>query len=161
MGEVNTEYFKTMEDYNFEWLNHFNSYVNLFDTITRNKEKSVIDCQATHNDRKFNIELKIRNMDMNKYDSIFIETNKVSNLLLDYVINGIEPLYINFFQTKEHLAIWNLNKLTDYGYIASIKINDKGYNKTKCEPRNLFFLKDAYIYNFNEKKNDYELTRTP
>lgn len=154
---MNSNYFKSNEDNDFEMLVKFNEETKYFDKIERCEEKNVIDAIAWKNGKKFNIELKMRYMDINKFDGIFIEPNKVAKLLLEYQINGTIPLYINFFQNQNTVAIWNLSKLTKYGYNPSVQINDKGYERNKRESRFELYTRDACICmrkNDNDKYNE-------
>lgn len=156
---MDSNYFKKNEDIDWKYLNFFNEKTKIFDTLTRNQEYDVIDARAKSKNRQFNIELKLRFVDMNKYDGIFIETNKISNLLLEYICYGYEPLYINFFQDEEHLAIWNLIKLTDFNYKPTIKIKDNGHEAYKYEPRNLIYLRDAVIYEYDSNSDKYKIIK--
>ena len=156
---MNREYFKGNEDNDYTMLKNFNNIVKLFDNVERCSEKNVIDATASRNDKSFNIELKMRYVDINKYDSIFIEPNKVCVLLLDYLTKGIIPLYINFFQTENTIAIWNLARITTYGYNPSVRINDLGYETYKNESRILLYTRDACIYTRDNNEEPYKLIK--
>lgn len=156
---MNQNYFQMNENNDFEMLIKFNEETKYFDRIERCEEKNVIDAIAWKGDKRFNIELKMRYMDINKFNSIFIEPNKVAVLLLDYQINGIIPLYINFFQNSNTVAIWNLSKITSYGYNPSVQINDKGYERSKRESRILLFTRDACVNTRENNNEPYKLIK--
>lgn len=154
---MNSNYFKSNEDNDFEMLVKFNEETKYFDEIVRSEDKNVIDAMALKGDKCFNIELKMRYMDINKFNSIYIEPNKVAKLLLEYQINGIIPLYINFFQNQNTVAIWNLSKITSYEYEPCVKIWDEGHGKYKYEARFCLYPRDACICirkNDNDKYNE-------
>lgn len=154
---MNSNYFKSNEDNDFEMLVKFNEETKYFDRIERCEDKNVIDAKALKGDKQFNIELKMRYMDINKFNSIYIEPNKVAKLLLEYQINGTIPLYINFFQNQNTVAIWNLSKITSYEYEPCVKIWDEGHGKYKYEARFCLYPRDACIcmrQNDNDKYNE-------
>lgn len=140
------EFFIESEKNDYKYFEDFCNDTKFFEDVKKNEKYSMVDAKGIRNGRDCNIELKMRMMDMNKYDTIFIECNKVSYLMLDYVSKGIIPYYVNFFQDKNHLAIWNLLKLNDFGYINNVKIRNIGYEKTVGEPRHLLYLRDAKIF---------------
>lgn len=156
---MNNNYFKTNEDNDFEMLVKFNEETNFFDKIERCDEKNVIDAIAWKNGKQFNIELKMRYMDINKFDGIFIEPNKVAKLLLEYQINGTIPLYINFFQNQNTVAIWNLSKIKKYGYNPSVQINDKGYERHKRESRFELYCRDACVCMRQNETKEYNIIK--
>ena len=154
---MNSNYFKSNEDNDFEMLVKFNEETKYFDKIVRSEDKNVIDATALKGDKCFNIELKMRSMNINQFDSIFIEPNKVAKLMLEYHINGIIPLYINFFQNQNTVAIWNLSKINSYKYDPCVKIWDEGHKKYKYEARFGLYPRDACIcmrQNDNDKYNE-------
>lgn len=143
---MNETFFNVNEDRDYNFLNEFCNQTGFFTDLSRSDKYSVIDARGYRNDRPCNIELKMRNMDMNKYDLIYIECNKVSNLFLSYATNREIPYYVNFFQDGNHIAIWNLLKLSGHRYMPSVKINNVGYERVNSEPRHLLYLRDAKIF---------------
>lgn len=156
---MNLNYFNDNENTDFKLLEEFNEKTRYFNDIERCREKNVIDAIATRGENIFNIELKMRYVDINKYNSIFIEPNKVAVLLLEYQLYGKIPLYINFFQDINCVAIWNLSKITSFGYNPSVTINDKGYEKNKKESRILLYTRDACINIKNNNDENYRLIK--
>lgn len=55
------------------------------------------------------VEIKVRNIDSTKYDTIMIEPDK-RNYLMSMVENGFTPLYVNFFNDGKCL-VWDLIKV--------------------------------------------------
>ena len=58
------------------------------------------DAIAWHKQRTFAVELKHRFIPINKYKTLFIEDYKFASLMLEYIINKREPLYVNILHTN-------------------------------------------------------------
>lgn len=164
--------FKENEANDWKLFENFNEITGLFSHIKRAEEKFHTDGTGyTTNKfgetRYFNIELKYRNLnllDNGKIsgatekgefieDTIFIESHKAADMLLD-VINGLEPLYINFL-SDGNVLIFNLNKLSMRPKkTGTMNIKSKGYGKFEIAKRQGLYLKDAAIYD-----KDYNLIK--
>lgn len=128
-------------------LQQFNSDIAVFNEIGRFGVGSVIDVSArTTTGRKCLIELKIRKNSPFKYDDVFIESNKVAYLLLMKVTEGYEPLYINGFENGKYIAVWRLNKVTDFRYHHAITIDNQGYGKIQKTERFGLRMDDAALF---------------
>lgn len=160
------EFFNSNEANDLKKLNDFNNAINLFTSITPAKEKHYCDASGKTSDRIFNIELKNRNQIITSNgkisgcsqngkvyidETIFVEDHKLSDMILDYITEGIEPLYINFL-SNGWVIIFNLSKLTlrPKKYL-NMKINSKGYQSMEFGNRQGLYLKDAAIYDNNYK----------
>lgn len=143
------EYFETNEKNDLQMLYEFNYNTNLFQSIKPTEEKSQIDAIGKHKNREFAIELKHRYINLEKYKSIMIEDYKFSGLMLEYIINHREPLYINFLADGT-VVIFNLNKLSTMPRMRIQDIKSEGYDKMQCQERRyLLDIKDAVIYKDN------------
>ena len=121
----------------------------LFQTITPTKEKSQVDAIAKHKNRTFAIELKHRFVPLNKYKTMFIEDYKLASMMLEYIINGREPLYICILH--DAILIFNLLKLKNMPKLKIMDIESKGYDKMQCQERRyLLPINDAVIYKDNK-----------
>lgn len=142
---MNEQYFKTNEKTDLQLLYEFNEHYKLFDSITPAKEKEQFDAIAWHKTRTFAIELKHRFIPISRYKTLFIEDYKLAALMLEYIINKREPLYINFLH--DAIVIFNLNKLSIKPKMTIKDIKSEGYEHIQKQERRFELnLKDAVIY---------------
>ena len=142
---MNEQYFKTNEKTDLQLLYEFNEEHKFFDTITPTKEKEQFDAIAWHKTRTFAIELKHRFIPISRYKTLFIEDYKLAALMLEYIINKREPLYINFLH--DAIVIFNLNKLSIKPKMTIKDIKSEGYEHIQKQERRFELnLKDAVIY---------------
>ena len=142
---MNKQYFKTNEKTDLQLLYEFNEEHKFFDTITPTKEKEQFDAIAWHKTRTFAIELKHRFIPISRYKTLFIEDYKLAALMLEYIINKREPLYINFLH--DAIVIFNLNKLSIKPKMTIKDIKSEGYEHIQKQERRFELnLKDAVIY---------------
>jgi len=142
-------YFETNEKNDLQMLYEFNYCTKLFQTIKQTPEKCHIDAIANKRDREFAIEIKHRFVNLEKYQTIFIEDYKLAQLMLEYTVNHREPLYINFL-ADGCVVIFNLAKLKTMPKQRITNIKSEGYGVNQCQERRfLLSLDDAVIYKDN------------
>lgn len=142
---MNEQYFKTNEKTDIQLLYEFNEEHKFFDSITPTKEKEQFDAIAWHKTRTFAVELKHRFIPISRYKTLFIEDYKLAALMLEYIINKREPLYINFLH--DAIVIFNLNKLSIKPKMTIKDIKSEGYEHIQKQERRFELnLKDAVIY---------------
>ena len=142
---MNEQYFKTNEKTDLQLLYEFNEEHKFFDAITPTKEKEQFDAIAWHKTRTFAIELKHRFIPISRYKTLFIEDYKLAALMLEYIINKREPLYINFLH--DAIVIFNLNKLSIKPKMTIKDIKSEGYEHIQKQERRFELnLKDSVIY---------------
>ena len=162
---MQSNYFSENEEVDWKKLEEFNEKTHLFDHLKPTEVKHHTDGTGyTTNKfgetRYFNIELKNRNLNLldngkisgctekgHVYieDTIFIESHKAADLLLDR-INGLIPLYVNFL-SDGHVVIYNLNNLRYRPKKSgNLNIKSKGYNKFEVAKRQGLYIEDAAIY---------------
>jgi hypothetical protein len=142
---MNEQYFKTNEKTDIQLLYEFNEEHKFFDAITPTKEKEQFDAIAWHKTRTFAVELKHRFIPISRYKTLFIEDYKLAALMLEYIINKREPLYINFLH--DAIVIFNLNKLSIKPKMTIKDIKSEGYEHIQKQERRFELnLKDAVIY---------------
>lgn len=164
---MNNEYVDQQETQDYQKLIQFNKKLKLANLKPAPKGH-YCDAFAMKNDNKVNIELKTRLQELiivnNGYkikgklenggeyvdDSLLIESHKIADLLLDYVILGIVPLYVNFLDNCT--IVFNLSKLRHRPRKKHIRAFSKWKDSFEIQDRLCLSLKDAYIYN-----NKYEL----
>lgn len=161
---MDKKYFEENEEEDLKKLIDFNEKAHIFYSITPSKVKHHTDASGYTADRYFNIELKNRNQILlsdgrisgcsqtgKEYidETIFIEDHKLSDMLLDWLTMGLEPLYFNFL-ANGWVMIYNLSKLTirPKKYL-NMKINSKGYKSMEFGNRQGLYIKDAAIYDSN------------
>lgn len=157
MSKWDKTYFDKYEDKGWNALTGFNETYRMFSTLNKlNKDEDNhmtncdIDASGTSKDRKFAIEIKNRNVSIDQYDTIFIEDYKMADLLLYYMVHGLEPLYINFFNDG-NVAIWNLKNLKEKPQERVMSIRSGGYNANQLtERRYELRLSDAVVINIKD-----------
>ena len=166
---MDKNFFETNEENDWKKLEEFNNKTHLFDYIEPLKEKHHTDASGyTVNKlgekRRFNIELKNRNLnllddgrisgstDKGSFfdDTIFIESHKIADMLLD-MINGLEPLYINFLADGK-VIVHNLKKLSIRPKkTGQMNIKSQGYGKFEVAKRQGLYIIDAAIFSKDGK----------
>lgn len=166
---MNKEYFNTTEKTDFEELMLFNEQILNLNQLGKTPEKHWTDASGyTTTNRYLNMELKERNQELrvnekgdyyihgwkdngSEYDCYgeYIEQHKVCDMLLDYVVYGYEPIYINFLNNA--IIVYNLSRLKHRPVPMKQKIHSRGYGKMEIGTREDLSLKDATIYDINYK----------
>lgn len=165
---MNQIYARESEDKVYELLKHFNSFLGL-NNLGRYAEKHTTDASGTTADGKIvNIELKQRNLTVLKdltisgtnytADTVYIESHKVADMLLDYVCYGMIPLYINFLNDG-YVVVYNLSTLKHRPAKVAKIIYSKLYQGFEMAKREELILEDAYIY--KRENNEYKLIHRP
>lgn len=142
---MNENYFKENEKNDLQLLYEFNEKYKLFDAIVPAKEKEQYDAIAWHGTRTFAVELKHRLIKLGKYKTLFIESHKYLELLLEAKYNNREPLYVNFLY--DAVVIFNLNKLKHRPNFKIYNIKSEGYEVNQLQERRYqLSFDDAVIY---------------
>ncbi len=153
------DYFVENEKKDLQMLYEFNYQVKLFDSITPTKEKSNIDATAKRKNREFAIELKHRFINLEKYQTIMIESYKYLELKLEKEFNGMDGLYINFLADGT-VVIFNISRLSTRPHYTIHNIRSEGYEVNQLQERRYHLnLKDAAIY--KKENNNYKLIQKP
>lgn len=138
-----------MEQNDLQLFYEFNEEHKLFDSITPTKPKEQFDAIAWHKQRTFAVELKHRFIPINKYNTLFIEDYKFASLMLEYIVNKREPLYVNILH--DAIVIFNLNKLKHKPKMTIKNIRSQGYEHMQMQERRFELnLQDAVIYKTNK-----------
>lgn len=148
-------YYDKSEDKVSQYFEDFNSINEWFTETERQPRFSHIDylCVDTAN-RNVSVELKLRYQDPFKFDTIFLETEKYNHLISKWNSEEYIPLYINFFQTKDDMMVWDLRTLENLEK-KSIQIFDPGDEQVKIVERYLLPIRKGHYYKFNTEKNKY------
>ena len=152
-----------MENEDFKRFQDFNEYLQL-KNIGRCPEKYHADASGITKDGKVClVELKARKqlydngiisgctLSGNSYtaDTIYIESHKYADLMLDYVCLKKEPLFVNLLENA--VIIFNLRKLKQRPKKAHKRIFSRLYQSFEIADREELSLKDAFIYTKNNE----------
>lgn len=91
------------------------------------------DVSTTGHGKTFNIELKDRDIEYNKYPDYWLEKIKYDALIAAYMETGSLPIYLNFFRNNIGFY-WNLLKLKEPKWVwrqATATTADGTYGKEK------------------------------
>ena len=146
---MNETYINQMEQNDLQLFYEFNEEHKLFDSITPTKPMEQFDAIAWHKTRTFAVELKHRFIPINKYNTLCIEDYKFASLMLEYIVNKREPLYVNILH--DAIVIFNLNKLKHKPKMTIKNIRSQGYEHMQMQERRFELnLQDAVIYKTNK-----------
>lgn len=152
-----------MENEDFKRFQDFNKYLKLTQ-IGRCPEKYHADASGITKDGKVClVELKARKQ---VYDNgiisgctlsgssytastLYIESHKYADLMLDYICEGKEPIFANFLENA--VVIFNLRKLTVRPKKIAKRIFSRLYNSFEIADREELSLSDAFIYTKNNE----------
>lgn len=154
------KYFAQEKEKNgFEKLLDFNSKLHLQE-VAQTPTGAYSDASGITADlRLVNIENKIRNQvyidnhisgltkENKSYtaNTIYIEAHKIADLLLDWVAEKKEPLYINYLN-DDVVIVFNLSRLGHRPKKTHRRIFSKLYQSFEVADREELELADAYIY---------------
>lgn len=153
---LNQQYFNSCEDKGWSLLNSLNDKYNFFTSLDRAEHSSPWDSSGiTRDGREVLIELKVRKAVVTPQhtfsgsnfqdDTIFIEQNKHSNLMMMHVVKGFTPLYINFL-LDGNVLIYNLLRITHFKEFRGLKVQSKGYSQMETNAARLgLYLDDASV----------------
>lgn len=148
------DYYEESEKTDNAYFERFNDYMKWFTITERQGHFNRIDYYCTDKKgRNVSVELKLRYNTINTFDSIFIEEEKFSTMINKFNNENFLPLFINFFQNGDNVAVWDLRKYADKKPELIEKIIlDPGVNQTKLVKRYLLPTKDAHYYEFENNK---------
>lgn len=147
---MNENYAITSEQQDYEKLRDFNKLLKIRE-LGKRPDKDTTDASGyTQDGQELNIELKSRYIGINTYKTIYIESHKVADMLLDYTIDKKIPLYINFLN-DDYVVVFNLAKLRHRPRKTNKRIWSELYQAFEMAKREELRLEDAWIY---QKQND-------
>ena len=156
---MNSEYGLKNEEKDYILLKEFNEKVLKLNKLGQTPKHHHSDASGlTKDGQHINIELKYRNININTYSTIYIESHKIADILLDYVCDGKIPLYVNFLQ-DDHVVVFNLAKLKHRPKTVCKYIKSQLYDSFELAKRQELNMQDAYIYEL--KNNEYKLIQRP
>lgn len=157
------KYAEKQENEGYSKLVDFNNYLHL-EELGRVEDCKWSDASGyTTDGMLLNIENKVRNQYLLKDEegykisgttkenspyiasTIYIETHKAGDMLLDYVCEGKMPLYINYLN-DDVVVVYNLTRLNKRPKKSHLRVYSKLYQGTEIADREELSLTDAYIY---------------
>lgn len=164
---MNRDYAFKKEDEDYILLKDFNKVLKLSD-LGQTPKYSTSDASGTSLNRYINIELKRRNQTLTKdfkisgetytADTVYLESHKAGDMLLDFVCEDKIPLYINFLNDG-YVLLFNLSKLKHRPKKVCKKIYSKLYQGFELAKREELLVSDAWIY--KRTNNEYKLIHKP
>ena len=170
---MNKEFADEREKTDFELFEDFNEYLKLIE-LGKCPEKHHTDASGeTRDGRLINAELKSRNQvllpnlkisgrttDGKDYtaNTIYIEAHKAGDMLLDFVAEGKEPLYINFLLDNV-VIVYNIAKLRHRPNKVAKRIYSKLYQGFELAKREELLIRDAWIY--KKINNEWKMIKRP
>lgn len=159
IDNMNSEYGLKNEEKDYILLEEFNEKVLKLNKLGQTPKHHHSDASGlTKSGTYINLELKHRNININTYPTIYIESHKVADILLDYICNGKIPLYVNFL-ADGHVIVFNLAKLKHRPSTVCKYIKSQLYDSFELAKRQELNMRDAYIYEL--KNNEYKLIKRP
>ena len=151
----NQQFSDSYEELDYNLIVDFNSVLKLND-LGRCPYQHHTDASGTTTDgRECGIEIKRRNQALldnltisgKTYtaSTIYIEQHKMADLLLDYIYDRKEPLYINFLE-NDTVIVFNLTRLSCKPNKTCKKIWSELYQGFELAKRLELKLEDAWIY---------------
>lgn len=107
--------------------------------FTKGKYES-IDCFATAcTGQKFAIEIKNRDISIDKYDDVMLELHKYNALMIAHTYSGYTPLFRVYFQ--DGVLTWDISKIDVENRIEEMKCAESTYNYEHKVIKKIIMLK--------------------
>ena len=127
-----------------------NSKCEMIYEFTKGKFDS-IDCFATASTgQRFAIELKNRDISIDKYDDVMLELHKYNALMIAYVYSGYTPLFRVYFQ--DGVLTWDISKIDVDDRVEEMLCAESTFNyEHKINKKIIMLKKEEAI----DKKRNY------
>ena len=108
--------------------------------FTKGKYDS-IDCFATAAsiNQKFAIEIKNRDIPIEKYDDVMLELHKYNALMIAYIYSGYTPLFRVYFQ--DGVLTWDISKIDIENRIEEMFCAESTFNYEHKKIKKIIMLK--------------------
>lgn len=134
---------KLVEDFN-------NADCEMIYEFTKGKFDS-IDCFATASTgEKFAVEIKNRDISIEKYDTYLLEMKKYNALMAAYIDSGYTPLFRVYFQ--DGVLTWDISKIDINGRVEEMKCAESTFNYSHKINKKIIMLKKEEAI---DKKRNY------
>ena len=138
---------KLIEDFN-------NADCEMIYEFTKGEYES-LDCFATASTgQKFAIELKNRDISIDKYDDVLLELHKYNALMVAHEESGYTPLFRVYFQ--DGVLTWDISKIDINGRVEEMSCAESTFNYSHKIIKKIIMLKKEEA--INDKKRSYRKT---
>lgn len=152
-------YFEEKEEEDYKEFTKLNEDILHLKNIGRTPQLHHTDASGlTKDGRVINIELKQRTFDMGKYKTLYIDDHKCCNLLMDFVVLNLIPVYINFM-TDDTAIVFNLSRLHKRPNITKQRTYSKGKQAYEYNDKQELYIEDAFIYK-KDNNGRYKLIKS-
>ena len=135
---------KLIEDFN-------NADCEMIYEFTKGKFDS-IDCFATASTgQKFAIELKNRDISIDKYDDVMLELHKYNALMVAYIDSGYTPLFRVYFQ--DGVLTWDISKIDAENRVEEMLCAESTFNYDHKRIKKIIMLKKEEAINDKKRSN--------
>lgn len=116
--------------------------------FTKGKYDS-IDCFATASTGdKYAVEIKNRDISIDKYDDVMLELHKYNALMIAYIYSGYTPLFRVYFQ--DGVLTWDISKIDISGRVEEMSCAESIFNYEHKKIKKIIMLKKEEA--INDKK---------
>ena len=144
------KYFDTTEDDDAMRMQRLASETGWWTSVTRNEYGAPIDFEGDAIDQRHTLmEVKYRDMEVDKYDRYIIEVDKLADSYLHAAMTHSTPLYINFFKDG-NVLIWNLLELKTPPTKEKIRRENRGFNTMEVSNVYKLAASDAHMYTLKD-----------
>ena len=114
-----------------------------------------IDCFATAStNQKYAIELKNRDISIDKYDDVMMELHKYNALMIAYEESGYTPLFRVYY--KDGVLTWDISKIDISDRVEEMSCAESTFNYEHKVVKKIIMLKKEEA--LNDKKRSYRKT---
>ena len=122
--------------------------------FTKGKYDS-IDCFATAStNQKYAIEIKNRDISIEKYSTYLLEMKKYNALMAAYIYSGYTPIFRVYFQ--DGVLTWDISKIDINGRVEEMSCAESIFNYDHKRIKKIILLKKEEA--INDKKRGYRKT---
>lgn len=137
---------KLVEDFN-------NADCEMIYEFTKGKYDS-IDCFATASTGdKYAIELKNRNISIDKYSTYLLEMKKYNALMAAHIYSGYTPVFRVYFQ--DGVLTWDISKIDINGRVEEMKCAESTFNYDHKRIKKIIMLKKEEAINVKKRSGKY------
>ena len=131
-----------------------NSKCEMIYEFTKGKFDS-IDCFATASTGdKYAVEIKNRDISIDKYDDVMMELHKYNALMIAYVYSGYTPLFRVYFQ--DGVLTWDISKIDVNDRVEEMLCAESIFNYEHKVVKKIIMLKKEEA--INDKKRNHRKT---
>ena len=117
-----------------------------------------IDCFATASTGdKYAIEIKNRDISIDKYDDVMLELHKYNALMIAYVSSGYTPLFRVYFQ--DGVLTWDISKIDVNGRVEEMPCAESTFNYSHKINKKIIMLKKEEAINDKKRSDKHNCQR--